>query len=90
VLHRGHGRVARKLVGLTFETTAPVPVRGEKVLSGDREIGMITSAVRSPMLGRAIGLGYVHREFTQAGTPVIVAGLPATVTALPFVDPHTR
>jgi folate-binding protein YgfZ len=90
VLHRGHGRVARKLVGLSFEAAAPVPARGEKVLSGDREIGMITSAVRSPAFDRAIGLGYVHREFTQSGTPVIAAGFPAIVTALPFVDPHTR
>ena len=90
VLHRGHGRVARKLVGFVFEAAAPTPARGGKVLSADREIGMITSAVESPAVGRAIALGYVHRDFTQAGTPVIAAGLPAIVASLPFVEPHTR
>jgi len=90
VLHRGHGRVARKLVGFVFEAAAPTPARGGKVLSGDREIGMITSAVASPAIGRAIALGYVHRDFTQPGTPVIAAGLPAIVASLPFMEPHTR
>jgi len=84
VLHRGHGRVARKLVGLLFESSAPVPTRGEKVMSGDREIGSITSAVRSPALDRPIALGYVQRDFLQPGTAVTVNGSGATVSALPF------
>ena len=86
VLHRGHGRVARKLVGLVFESAAAVPSRGEKVLSGDREIGSVTSAVRSPALGRAIALASVHRDFTETGTPVVVAGSSASVSSLPFVN----
>jgi folate-binding protein YgfZ len=90
VLHRGHGRVARKLVGLALEAGAPVPARGDTVRSGNREIGLITSAVKSPSLDRAIGLGYVHRDFTQAGTSVTVASFPATVTPLPFVDGQER
>jgi folate-binding protein YgfZ len=85
VLHRGHGRVARKLVGFLFDPAAAVPGRGAKVLSGDREIGSVTSAVTSPPLGRPIALGYVHRDFVEAGTPVTVSGSSATVSALPFL-----
>lgn len=84
VLHRGHGRVARKLVGMTFEPHAAVPARGDTILSGEREIGSITSAVKSPAVGRPIALGYVHRDFVQPGTPVTVAGAPGTVTEVPF------
>ena len=90
VLHRGHGRVARKLVGLVFDPAAAVPPRAEKVASGDRDIGSITSAVRSPTLERTIALAFVHRDFTELGTPVIVAGSAATVSSLPLVDLHTR
>jgi glycine cleavage system aminomethyltransferase T len=46
--------------------------------------------VKSPSLDRAIGLGYVHRDFTQAGTSVTVASFPATVAPLPFVDGQER
>jgi folate-binding protein YgfZ len=90
VLHRGHGRVARKLVGLALEAGASVPRAGEKVASPDREVGHITSAVTSVALKRTIALAYVHREFTQPGTPLIVSGLPAVVTPLPFVDPRAH
>ena len=85
VLHRGQGRVARRLVGLAFDPSAAVPERGERIRAGDREVGTITSAVQSPALGRPIALGYVHRDFVEPGTPLIVAGAPAVVSALPFV-----
>src|SRR5206468_5865573 len=58
VLDRGHGRVARRLVGLAFAAETP-PVPGAKISVGDREVGRVTSAVQSPALGRPIGLGYV-------------------------------
>ena len=86
VLHRGHGRVARKLLGLRFEPSAAVPPRGAKVFSGDREVGAVTSAVRSPALDRPIALAYVQRDFVQAGTGVTIDGAAALVSALPFVD----
>jgi folate-binding protein YgfZ len=84
VLDRGHGRVARRLVGLTFDAGAPVPSPGAAISSGDREIGRITSAVRSPALARPIALGYVHRDFVEPGTHVGVSGMSATVVALPM------
>lgn len=85
VLDRGHGRVARRLVGLTFDATAAVPAAGIAVGSGDREIGRITSAVWSPSLARPIALAYVHRDFVEPGTKVRAGGVTAAVTALPFV-----
>ena len=88
VLHRGHGRVARRLVGLTFSPEASVPAAGTPIRSGDREIGAITSSVLSPALQRPIAMGYVHRDFVEPGTQVTVLNAdqpaPAVVTGLPF------
>ena len=84
VLHRGGGRVAKKLVGLVLPAGDIVPAVGEKVRSGDREIGAITSAVMSPRLARPIALGYVHRDFVAPGTRVRVGEVEAEISALPF------
>lgn len=73
VLHRGHGRVARKLVGLRID--GDVPARGAKVFSADREAGWITSAAASPRLG-SIALAYVHRDFVAPGTRVDIGEAP--------------
>jgi folate-binding protein YgfZ len=86
VLHRGHGRVARKLVGLALDSE-PVPEAGAIVRSGDREIGRVTSSTASPALKRPIALAYVQRDFVEPGTTVTVGDQNATVTALPFVTP---
>jgi folate-binding protein YgfZ len=81
VLHRGHGRVVRKLVSLRID--GPVPQRGARLLAADRDVGFVTSAAESPRRG-TIAMGYVHRDFLAAGTKVDVATaesrLPATVT----------
>jgi len=84
VLHRGHGRVAKKLVGLTIDGDEPV-APGSAVRANNNDVGEITSSVRSPALERPIALAYVQREFADAGTPVDVGGRAASVTALPFV-----
>jgi len=84
VLHRGHGRVVRKLVGLAFEGGS-VPARDAIVRADDREVGHVTSSVLSPALKRPIGLAYLHRDFVAAGTSVTVDGAPAVVTELPFL-----
>ena len=83
VMHRGHGRVARKLVGLLLDGGGP-PASGAAIRAGDREIGVVTSGSWSPALGRPIALGYVHRDFVEPGTPVSVDGAAAAVAALPF------
>jgi folate-binding protein YgfZ len=86
VLHRGGGRVARRLVGLRLQDAA-VPAHGARIHAGGRDAGFITSSAASPRLG-TIALGYVHRDFVAPGTRVEVenpeARTPATVSALPF------
>jgi folate-binding protein YgfZ len=81
VLHRGHGRVARKLVGLRID--GQVPQRGARLFAADRDVGFVTSAAESPRLG-AIAMGYVHRDFVTPGTAIEVATetgrVPASVT----------
>jgi folate-binding protein YgfZ len=84
VLHRGHGRVARKLVGMLIDG-GDVPARGTTIRSGEREIGAVTSSTQSPALGRPIALGYVHRDFVEPGTAVTVGDASAQVVATPFV-----
>jgi folate-binding protein YgfZ len=86
VLDRGHGRVARRLVGLTLTAGSPVPAIGARVHGGGKDVGRVTSAVFSPALGRPIALAYVHREFVEPGTHVDVdASGDAVVAALPLV-----
>jgi folate-binding protein YgfZ len=80
VLHRGGGRVVKKLVGLKM---SGAPAVGEKILSGEREIGLVTSVATSPRSG-VVGLGYVHRDFISPGTGVQIGGQPAKVTGLPM------
>ena len=73
VLHRGHGRVARRLVGLTFEPEAAVPAAGDAdPLAAIARSASVTSAALSPALGRPIAIGYVHRDFVEPGTAVTV------------------
>ena len=85
VLHRGHGRVARKLVALRLDDEGAVS--GSKIHAGDREVGAVTSAAVSPEFG-SIALGYVHRDFTEPGSRVSVQGqagpIAATVSSRPL------
>lgn len=86
VLDRGHGRVARRLVGLTVGADSPIPLPGARLQAAGKEAGRITSAAFSPALARPIALGYVHRDFVEPGTRVQIDGSgEALVTALPLV-----
>jgi tRNA-modifying protein YgfZ len=85
VQDRGHGRVAKRLVGLRFDAAAQVPAAGAGIVSGEREIGRVTSATWSPGLAAPIALGYVHRDFVEPGTPVTVNSTEGVVAALPLM-----
>ena len=89
VLHRGGGRSRGNWWGCRSMAGDPVPAHGDRVRAGEREIGAITSAVRSPSLDRPIALGYVHRDFAQPGVEVDVLhdgrALHASVVQTPFV-----
>ncbi|MBE3133681.1 MAG: aminomethyl transferase family protein [Acidobacteria bacterium] len=90
ILHRGHGRVAKKLAGILVQAEE-VPDTGDRVYVEDREVGRITSAAYSPSLLAPIALGYVQPEYLQPGTALAIAHgdhrLPAVVGLLPFVAP---
>jgi len=86
VKYRGH--VNRALTGLTLEGDR-VPTPGAPLFAGEREIGRVTSAVRSLGLGAPIALGYVRREHLEPGSAVAVRIedilVPARVTPPPFI-----
>jgi glycine cleavage system aminomethyltransferase T len=82
-----YGSVRRKLVGLVLKDAA-IPPKGAKLFSGDREVGWISSAVRSPSVGSVIAFGFPLRDFSNPGTALTVditgQRHNATVQALPF------
>jgi folate-binding protein YgfZ len=79
------GHVNRTLVGLRLPAgTAALPARGDKLLREGKEIGVLTSAARSPVSGN-IALGFVRREHAEPGTELqLPAGAVARVAPLPF------
>jgi folate-binding protein YgfZ len=87
VMHRGHGRVARKLVSLRVDGERPAA--GSRLFAGGRDIGFLTTVADSPGFG-IIAMGYVHRDFVEPGTRVEVAinesRVPATVTPRPMTS----
>lgn len=91
VMHRGHGRVARKLVGLQASAAVVAIAASAPIYADGREIGRVTSATHSPALERWIALGYVQRDFTEPDTGVSIGveepRVTAKVVALPFVPP---
>jgi len=82
-----YGSVRRHLVGLTLKD-AVVPPQGAKLFSGDREVGWVSSAARSPLVGGVIAFGFPLRDFSKSGTALTVEidgrRHDATVHALPF------
>jgi folate-binding protein YgfZ len=79
---RGH--VNRRLVGVAFDADDPPPA-ATPLLAEGHEVGYVTSAVRSPAVGRAIALAMMQRKHTAAGGSVETpAGIAGTITPLPF------
>ena len=78
VMHRGHGRVARRLVSVLL-SNGGVPAAGDTIQSGERVVGEITSATASPRHGAPLAFGYVQRDHAVAGTEVTVNGSQARV-----------
>jgi folate-binding protein YgfZ len=87
ILHRGGGRVAKRLVKLLFDKdSSTVPAAGTSIQCDGRDIGRVTSAAVSPRTGRVVALGYVHRDHSEPGTRLSVgsetAESSAEITAL--------
>jgi len=83
VLHRGGGRVAKRLVRLAFDPSVETPPAAGTPLSTDTgDAGRITSAAFSPRAGRVLALGYVHRDAAETGRRLQAAGAPAEILGL--------
>ncbi len=83
----------RQLVGLDIEGGV-VPSSGDCIRIGKAQVGQITSAVKSPILGKVIALARVDVTHTEPGTAIEVGQLDgqqkrlkATVVAFPHFDP---
>jgi len=92
-LERNQKHPRRVLKGLIFKGHE-VPVHGDPIMRGKRQIGVITSAVVSPTLDRAIAMARVAVEFSDTGHEVEVGKLEqqgkrlhAEICDIPFVDP---
>lgn len=83
----------RKLVG--FEITGGVvPSPGDCVRIGKAQVGEITSAMKSPLLGKVIALGRVATAHAEPGTEIEIGQLDgqqkrlkAVVSTFPHFDP---
>jgi folate-binding protein YgfZ len=58
------GHVNRHLVGISADEMMSA---GEKIFKDSKEVGRITSATQSFLLGKPFALGYVRREFNKPG-----------------------
>ncbi len=91
---RTYGQVAKALRGLRLaDDLTALPVKGDKLMAGDREAGFISSATHSPTLKANIALGYVRREQNQIGTELRVRTKQGegrtAIVELPFVNQPT-
>lgn len=83
----------RVLVGLRLDGN-DTAAHGDCVHLGRTQVGVVTSAVRSPVLRASIALCRIAVTHAQPGTRVEIGKLdghrkriPATVTTIPFYDP---
>jgi glycine cleavage system T protein len=81
-------KVQKHLVGLSWDTDdAPIP--GASLLLDEKKVGKVTSVVRSPRLGKHIGLGYVRKAQAEPGVQLMAESpdgskVAAQVEGLPF------
>jgi aminomethyltransferase len=87
---------ARKRVGFMCEPGAGAkkarPARGgSRVLNAEGEqVGVVTSGVQSPCLGKPLGMAYVQSQYQKAGNELLVdvggKVQPLIVTRMPFTE----
>lgn len=92
-LERNAGAPRRVLKGLLLECD-DVPSHGAPVFAGERQVGTVTSATRSPLLERAISIARLSVEYAGNDTHLEIGQLDgrmkrlgARVTDIPFIDP---
>ncbi len=81
--------VSRKLVGFEMIDRG-IPRHDYPITDADgKVIGKVTSGTQSPTLGKAIGMGYVSKEFAKADTEIYITirdkAIKAKVCKIPFL-----
>ncbi len=84
----------RRMVGLDIAGNEPIG-HGDGVHVGRAQVGVVTSAVKSPILGRSIALARLDIAFAEIGTKVEIGKLDghqkrirATIVPFPHFDPQ--
>jgi len=92
-LARRRAHPSKKLVGLAVEGLEPVH-HGDAIYSGRAQIGVVTSATRSPTLGGIIALARLDVSLAETGASVEIGKLDghrkrlaATIVSFPHYDP---
>jgi aminomethyltransferase len=92
-LRRRSANPYRKLVGLLMESGEPV-LHGDCLHIGRAQIGVVTSAVRSPVLQKSIALARIDAHHAAIGTEVEIGKLDghakrlkACIVRFPHYDP---
>lgn len=80
--------IKRKLVGFQVLDKG-IPRHGYEIQTEQGEsIGHVTSGTQSPSLNKAIGMGYVRKDFSSPGSKIYIKvrdkGLKAEVVKMPF------
>jgi sarcosine oxidase, subunit alpha len=89
--------ITRKLVGFAIaSSSAPVPKDCHLIIRGRDIIGRVTSVVKSPTLGKVVGLAYLPLDLCDTGKRFQIRTdngvmVDAEVVPVPFYDPgNTR
>ena len=91
---QGRREAARKLVGFILaEPDASAPEECCLVIRDGNIAGRITSAMRSPTIGRVIGLAFVQPDQAESGIRFDIRRpngelVPALIAKIPFYDPE--
>ncbi len=93
-IERRRAHPSRKLVGLELDSNERAG-HGDPVFIGRAQIGIVTSAMKSPLLKKSIALARLDVTHTEIGTAVAVGKLDghqkrlaAHIVAFPFYDPQ--
>ena len=80
---------------MSLRTERDVPAHGAPVFHGERQIGVVTSATRSPSLEHSIAMARLAVQYAADDTLLEVGQLDgrmkrlsARVAPIPFIDPQ--
>jgi aminomethyltransferase len=88
ILKQIPGKVAQKRIGFMVQGA---PARENALIYHEGvEVGRVTSGSPSPCLKKNVGMGYINKEFSKAGTEVEIKVRnkmqKAVISKMPFVE----